>query len=71
MKKIGRIVSYDGYNGKIIDNNQTIYDLYKKNIIDDVKNGDMVIFDAEKYDGVEVNKNVAMFVRKYDDQKKD
>lgn len=64
MKQTGIIISYDGYNGKIQDENKNIYELYKKNTLEEVKIGDIVIFDIMKYNGVEVKKQIAMFVKK-------
>lgn len=64
MKKTGLIISYDSYNGKIQDTDGNIYELYKKNTLEDIKQGDQVIFDVINYDGVEVKKLIAMFVKK-------
>ena len=64
MKQTGTIISYDGYNGKIQDKNENIYELYNKNTLEEVKTGDKVIFDVMKYNGVEVKKQIAMFVKK-------
>ncbi len=66
MKTVGIITEYDGYNGKIIDNEKNIYELNKKNILDEtIKQGDIVEFDSEQYKGVEVTKRLAFFVKKY------
>ena len=66
MKTVGIITSYDGYNGKIVDNKRNVYELYKKNLLDEtLKKGDIVEFENEEYKGVEVTKKLALFVKKY------
>ncbi len=68
MKTVGVITEYDGYNGKIVDKQKKVYELYKKNILDEsLKQGDIVEFEDEEYKGVEVTKRLAFFVKKYKD----
>lgn len=70
MKTVGIITNYDGYNGKIIDKEKNIYELYKKNLLDEtIKQGDLVEFENEEYKGIEVTKRLALFVKKYNGTK--
>lgn len=64
MKKKGVVSYYDGDNGKILGEDNNMYELYKKNTLEEIRKGDKVYFEVEDYIGVEVKKKVAMFVRK-------
>ena len=64
MVKKGVVSNYDGYNGKILGNDNTIYELFQKNTLDDLRKGDKVTFEVEEYNGLEIKKKVAMFVKK-------
>ena len=71
MKQVGIVKDYNGYNGKIITNEKD-YLLMKKDIVDQLKklnNNDVVEFVPDKYDGSEVTKDIARFVRKKEPKK--
>lgn len=65
MKKIGIIIKYDGYNGKIIDEEKNIYELYNKNLLEKVNEKDIIEFEVQEYNGIEIKKKIAMFIKKY------
>lgn len=65
MKKIGKVLVYDGYVGNIIDNEGIKYiftsrDLKNKKILE----GDLVSFTSELYETVEIQEYVARFITK-------
>ena len=64
MKKQGIVIEYDGYTGKIKDVNGIDYLLLKKEVIDNVKINDEVIFNSEKVYTTYEDRNVARFVKK-------
>lgn len=67
MKEIGQVVDYNGYYGKIINENGKEYLFFKEQIVDDesISNHDQVSFVPEEYEDVEVKESLARFVKKY------
>lgn len=65
MKIIGKIKEFDGYSGTIIDRDNNSYILIKNELIDkDLKQGDIVTFEPEVFKTVEIEENIARFVRR-------
>ena len=64
LKKVGKIKNYDGFSGTIVDNEGVNYILLKDDLLDDVKVGDLVVFESEVYETIEIRENMARFVRK-------
>lgn len=66
MKNIGKIINYNGSNGLIIDKNGEKYILSKNNLLySDPRNGDIVTFKVEKFKTIEIEKNIATFVQRF------
>ena len=65
MKDYGKVVEFDGYVGKIVDNNGKEFLLLKEELLTEevLNKGDLVSFNPEKYEADEVQKNIARFVR--------
>lgn len=66
MKKYGKIVDYDGYNGNIVSEDGIKYLMLKDNTdsCDIYKVGDIVSFVPEYYETIENNAFIARFIKK-------
>ena len=65
MKDYGKVTSYNGRTGYIIDDKgQKVLIIYNSVIDKSIKEGDLVTFDLEEYKDVEFTKLVARFVKK-------
>ena len=62
MKMTGKIISFDGYVGKIIGLDKQEYLFFKHELLVEVKQGDIVLFEAEIFNDLELKKNVARFI---------
>lgn len=62
MKITGKVVSFDGYSGKIIGLDKKEYLILNHEIYDNIKENDIVMFDADKFKDVELEENVARFI---------
>lgn len=70
IKTIGKIANYKAGSGLIIDSNGIQYIVTKQNIMyPNPKNGDLVSFNIEKFKTVEIDVNLATFVKKYEGTK--
>ena len=65
MKKIGIVTEYDKTNGKILSFDNKEHLLMKKELLNQIKKGDIVKFDSEKVDTTEGYKLVARFIEKH------
>lgn len=66
MKKYGKIVDYDGYNGNIVSEDGIKYLMLKENVDNNYKyeKNDIVSFVPEYYETIEYNKFIARFIKK-------
>lgn len=64
MKKIGIVTEYDNYVGEIETENKEKYLLLEKDVCEEIKKDDYVIFDAETVMTTFEDRNVARFVKK-------
>lgn len=65
MKKIGKIIEFDGFSGQLIDKEGNKHIFSNDDIISkDLKLNDIVTFDSELFKTIEVEVNVAKFVKK-------
>ena len=71
MKDFGKVKEYNGYYGKIINQDGKDFLLLDSQIMDNqnINNSDFVTFIAEKYQNSEVNEDIARFVKKYEKEK--
>ncbi len=65
MKKIGKVLVYDGYVGNIIDNDGIKY-IFTSNDLKDktITEGEFVSFNAEVFETVEIKEYTARFIKK-------
>lgn len=62
MKTYGKVISFDGYFGKIIGIDNQEYLILKNEVKSDLKENDLVIFDRELFQDNELSKNIARFI---------
>ena len=62
MKMMGKVISFDGYFGKIIGLDKNEYIILNHEIHNNIKENDIVMFEIEKFQDIEVNKNIARFI---------
>ena len=70
QKVIGKIIEFDGMSGTLVDRDRNEYiftygDLESK----DLKVGDIVVFEKEVYKTIDVEINLARFIKKIDREK--
>lgn len=58
----GKIISFDGYVGKIIGLDKKEYLFLKHDLLDTVKQGDIVFFEVEIFNDLELKKNIARLI---------
>lgn len=65
MNNIGKILTYDGYVGTIIDNKGIKY-IFTNNDLKDkqINEGDLVKFKSEIFETVEIKEYTARFIKK-------
>ena len=65
MRKIGKIVEFDGCSGELVDKDGKIHVFTKDDLTGGtVETGDVVQFDSELFKTVEIEMLVARFVKK-------
>lgn len=65
MKKYGKVIVYDGYIGNIVDKEGIKYIFTNKDLKDKkIMVGDLVIFNSEIFETVEIKEYMARFVTK-------
>ena len=70
MKQYGKVLTYDGYVGNIIDSNGIKYIFTTKDLKDKkIVQGDFVSFNAEVFETVELKEYTARFITKVVDNK--
>lgn len=62
MKLIGKVISFDGYTGKIIGMDKNEYLILKQDLISSLNVNDFVMFEPEIFDDLELKKNIARFI---------
>ena len=62
MKMYGKVIFYDGYFGKIIGEDNQEYLILKRNVIDNLKENDYVVFEGNIFKDCELSKNIARFI---------
>jgi len=66
-KIIGKIIEFDGFSGTVIDSDKTRYIFSNDDLLSkDIKVNDIVTFEGESFKTVEVEINIARFVKKYE-----
>ena len=70
QKVIGKIIEFDGMSGTLVDRDKNEYifthgDLENK----DLKVGDIVVFEKELFKTIDVQLNLARFIKKMDREK--
>lgn len=66
MKEFGKVIEYDGYYGKITNQDGKEYTLFDKEIMNNeqLDKYDIVSYVPESYSNDEVEENIARFVKK-------
>lgn len=65
MKQVGKITEFDGFSGVLINREGVKYIFSNDDLIStDLKVNDIVVFESELYKTVEVEINIARFVKK-------
>ena len=65
MKQVGKITEFDGFSGALINREGVKYIFSNDDLIStDLKVNDIVVFESELYKTVEVEINIARFVKK-------
>lgn len=62
MKMYGRVISFDGFFGKIIGIDNHEYLILKNEVIGNLKENDFVVFEGETFKEYELSKNIARFI---------
>ena len=67
MKQIGKIIEFDGYSGTLI-NKEGVKHIFSHSDLfcDTLKVDDLVVFESELYKTVEVELNIARFIKKHE-----
>ena len=63
MRMSGKVISFDGYVGLIMGIDNEEYMILKNEIVDNIKINDMVIFEPEVYEDLELKKRIARFIK--------
>lgn len=67
MKQVGKIIEFDGFSGTLINKEGIKHVFSNADLIStDLKVNDLVTFESELYKTVEVEVNIARFVKKYE-----
>ncbi len=64
MKIKGKVLEYDKFSGKIVGENGKTYIVIKIDIVGEIKQGDLVIFESDKYNIDNQQAEIARFVKK-------
>ena len=65
MKQYGKVLTYDGYVGNIVDSNGIKYIFTTKDLKDKkIVEGDFVSFKVERFETVEIKEFTARFITK-------
>lgn len=62
MKMTGKVISFDGYIGKILGLDNKEYIMLKQDVFSNVKKDDIVMFEPEIFNDLELSKNIARFI---------
>lgn len=72
MRQYGKVLTYDGYVGNIIDSNGTNYIFTRKDLKDNtIVEGDFVKFNIEVFETVEIKEYTARFIKKATKEEKE
>jgi len=63
MKISGKVISFDGYIGLIMGIDNEEYLILKNDVVDNIKVNDIVIFEPEVYEDLELTKKIARFIK--------
>ena len=68
-KAIGKILEFDGYSATLVDREGREYMVPNHEILGKVEVNDIVTFEADVYKTVDVEINIARFVKKLEPEK--